>query len=159
MSRNLKSSGARASADLKGAISAALEPVWNLRTDQPGEKLKEGMVPALLEALNGMVSEGGCLYAAPEPEPEPTEEVEPDEPTEEAESARAARLLRIAQNPAGIREMTLETALNHMWNVLDKGQHMSWGEGGFAFETANRGRRDGRDACPEPLFSYMNEEQ
>ena len=157
MSRNLKNTGAKASSDLKGAISAALEPVWDIKTDQPGEKLKEGMVPAILEALNAMVAEGGCLYAAPEPEPEPEDETE--EPAEEAEAAREARLLRIAQNPAGIREMSLETALNHMWDVLDKDQHMSWGEGGFAFETTNRGRRDGRDTCSEPLFSYMNEEQ
>jgi hypothetical protein len=54
MSRNLKNTGSKATADLKAAIAAALEPVWDIKTDQPGEKLKEGMVPALLEALNGM---------------------------------------------------------------------------------------------------------
>ena len=157
MSRNLKNTGATASADVKAAIATALEPVWDIRADQPGEKLKEGMVPALLEVLNGMVAEGGCLYAAPAPEPEPVDEAE--EPTEEAEAAREARLLRIAQNPAGIREMTLEAALNHMWDVLDKDQHMHWGEDGFSFDIANRGRRDGRDTCSSPLFSHMNEEQ
>lgn len=155
MSRNLKNTGSKATADLKAAIAAALEPVWDIKTDQPGEKLKEGMVPALLEALNGMVAEGGCLYAAPQPEPEPAST---EAPTEEAEAAREARMLRIAQNPAGIRDMTLEAAINHMWDVLDKEQHMHWGEGGFTFDIANRGSR-GRDTCKNPLFNYMNEEQ
>ena len=119
LSRNLKNTGASATAELKGAIGAAMAEVWDIKTEHPGEKLKEVMVPGVLAALRGMVEEGGCLYVAPQPEPEPVVE---EEPSEEAEAARAARMLRIAQNPAGIRDMTLDTALNHMWDVLDKTQ-------------------------------------
>jgi hypothetical protein len=154
LSRNLKNTGASATAELKGAIAAAMAEVWDIKTEHPGEKLEEAMVPGVLAALRGIIEEGGCLYVAPQPEPEPVVE---EEPSEEAEAARAARMLRIAQNPAGIRDMTLDAALNHMWDVLDKDQHLHWGEGGFTFDTANRGYR-GKDTCPNPLFATCNME-
>ena len=155
LSRALKNTGASASPEIKGGIAAALEPVWDIKTDQPGEALKDGMVAALKATLESLVAEGGVLYTAPEPEPEPAEPEE--EPSEEALAAREARLLRAAQNPSGIRDMSFETALNHMWGVLDKDQHMSWGEDGFAFELGRKGKF-GRDVCDDPLFVHCNME-
>ena len=63
----------------------------------------------------------------------------------------------MAMNPQGISDMSLEVAINHAWDNLDKGNRLEWGEDGFAFDTQRKGRF-GKDTCPDPLFNHMNME-
>ena len=57
--------------------------------------------------------------------------------------------------PANLADMTLEDAITHMWEVLDKGQRVEWGEAGFTLDLQQRGRH-GADRAANPLFSSVN---
>jgi hypothetical protein len=61
LSRNLKSTGAGASGELKGKIREGLLEAYDIRTDQPGPALRGGGVPLLRTALEGLLADGGAL--------------------------------------------------------------------------------------------------
>ena len=151
-SRNLKNTGAAAPAELKGAIAASLAEYWDIKTDSPGEGLREGGVPGLKGGMEALLA--GPL-AAPEAEPEPEPEDDGEAPADEADAARAARLARQQARPANLGEMSLQEAVTYMWDVLDKPDRVEWGEEGFTLDLQNKGRY-GKDRCAAPLFTTVN---
>ncbi|KAL1511563.1 hypothetical protein AB1Y20_006357 [Prymnesium parvum] len=128
-SQHLKSVGAAAAPELKAAISASLAPVWDVRADVAGPELS---VDALRRALETLLAD---VLPAEDPPAEPVDE-------------------SIA--PAGLAEMSLPAAVAYMWEVLDKGHRLEWGEG-FTLDLQRRGTF-GADACAAPMFSWVNKE-
>jgi len=151
-SRNLKNTGAAAPAELKGAIAASLAEFWDIKTDSPGEGLREAGVPGLKGGMEALLA--GPL-AAPEAEPEPEPEDDGEAPADEADAARAARLARQQARPANLGDMSLQEAVTYMWDVLDKPDRVEWGEEGFTLDLQNKGRY-GKDRCAAPLFTTVN---
>eukprot|EP00966_Prymnesium_polylepis_P281271 6499027-Prymnesium_polylepis.1 len=57
--------------------------------------------------------------------------------------------------PEGVGSMSLQDAITHMWEVLDKGNRVEWGEDGFTLDLQSKGRQ-GQDCCAEPMFNHVN---
>jgi hypothetical protein len=115
LSRNLKSTGAGASAELKGKIREGLLDAWDIRTDKPASGLKSGGVPLLRAALLGLLAEGGAL-----------EHAVPAQKTEAAAVAGGG-----AHRPENLSNMSFQDALVYMWTTLDKADRLEWGDNGF----------------------------
>jgi hypothetical protein len=83
LSRNLKCVGAAAPAELKAQIMEVLAPLWDLKTEQPGDGLRDagvhGLRAALESLLAGPLAAAGDAAAGEEPEPEgPPDGARPD---------------------------------------------------------------------------------
>ena len=134
LSRHLKNVGAAGSPELKAAIMQALLHIWDVRTDKPGPELRGGGVPGLRTALEGLLE--GPLKGATAPQPVAAP---------------------IAVLPSNIRSMSLQEAVDYMWNELDKPHRVEWGDDGFLLDMQSRARF-GRDTCKEPLFCWVNKD-
>ena len=53
--------------------------------------------------------------------------------------------------------MSLQDAVAYMWGVVDQGNRVDWGEGGFTLDLQQKGRYN-QDRCGDPLFSSVNPE-
>jgi len=132
-SRTLKSVGGPASQELKAAIAQELAVVWDMKTERPGENLREGGVEAIRNTFDALIA--GPLAG----------EEEEEEATEEDSSFK----------PDNLADMTIQDAVTYMWDVLDKGNRVDWGEEGFILDLQNKGSY-GRDRCSQPLFTHVN---
>ena len=102
--------------------------MWDLRTDTAGPELSVDALRSALETLLTTV-----LAAGAEPEAHEESDVVPE----------------------GLADMTLQDAVTYMWDVLDKGNRVDWGDGGFTLDLQQRGKY-GTDRCPRPMFDYVN---
>ena len=90
LSRNLKCAGAAAPAELKVQIMEVLAPLWNLKTEQPGDGLRDAGVPGLRAALEALLAGPLAAGDAATGEAEPEVEGPPD-------GARPANLAECVQ--------------------------------------------------------------
>jgi poly(U)-specific endoribonuclease len=146
MSRNLKATGAGASAPLKAAVRAGLLEAWDIGAEKPGVSLRETGVPGLRAALEGLLKAGGAL----------------GETAAKHEEAEAAHMAAAEENasqdtkPSNIKDMSMQEAFTHLWDVLDKGNRLEWGDEGFTLHLQSKGRYNSiQDRCSDPLFSYV----
>jgi len=126
--------GAACSGEMKGAMANTLLSVWDLKNNQPGENLRAGGVAAVHKALEDLLS--GPLAKSTPPEPP-------------AAPPRA--------KPDNIKSMGFQEAATYMWETLDAANRLPWGDGGFTLDMQRKGNYQGRDTCPNPLVSYVDE--
>ena len=149
MSRSLKSTGSNASGPLKSAIREGLAKMWDIGPDQPGPDLRDHGVPGLRAALEGLIQAGGPLGEA----------AGKQEEREAAEIAAAESAPADNTKPANIDSMSLQDAFTYLWDVLDKGNRLEWGQDGFTLDMQSKGRFNSvQDRCKKPLFDTMNKD-
>ena len=141
MSLNLKNNAAQASPFLRGLLMSGLADVWDLKNNRPGPGLKDGGVELVQKKLLALL-----VDAVPEP-PAPLKTI--------AAPRSGAQHASNQIKPAGLRSMSLQAALDHMWKVLDKPNRVEWGDEGFTLDLQSKGRYE-RDTCPNPLVEWVN---
>lgn len=149
MSRSLKSTGSSAPVPLKNAIREGLAAMWDIGPDLPGADLREGGVPGLRAALEGLIQAGGPL----------ADTAAEQEEQEAAEIAAAESAPAQNSKPANIDSMSLQDAFTYLWDVLDKDNRLEWGEEGFTLDMQSKGQyKSTQDRCSRPLFETINKD-
>jgi poly(U)-specific endoribonuclease len=102
--------------------------VWDVKTDQPGPDLS-------VDALKGVL---GLMLS--------------DVLADEAES-----IFEVDETvkPENLAEMSIQDAATYMWDVLDKGNRVDWGDDGFSLDLQQKGRYNS-DRCDATLFTWVN---